>query len=71
MSDEIHAAYAGHYRGYSLKRAAIAGLRVVLVWHGRVRQRRALGNLDDRLLRDNGLSRAEVDRETGKPFWRA
>jgi uncharacterized protein YjiS (DUF1127 family) len=34
------------------------------------RQRRHLGELDDRLLRDIGLSRAEVDHEMSRPFWR-
>jgi uncharacterized protein YjiS (DUF1127 family) len=36
----------------------------------RGRQRRALGALDDRLLRDVGLTRAEARRECAKPFWR-
>ncbi len=71
MSNDIHTASAGRYRGYSLKRAAFAALRVVLVWHERTRQRRALASLDDHLLRDIGLSRAEVVREARKPFWRA
>jgi uncharacterized protein YjiS (DUF1127 family) len=37
---------------------------------GRARQRRALACLDDRLLRDIGLSRAAAAREAAKPFWR-
>ncbi|HKY85504.1 MAG TPA: DUF1127 domain-containing protein [Pseudorhodoplanes sp.] len=36
----------------------------------RRRQRRALAELDDRLLRDIGLTAYDVTRETGKPFWR-
>jgi uncharacterized protein YjiS (DUF1127 family) len=32
------------------------------------RQRRALMMLDDHMLKDIGLSRAEVDRIVGKPF---
>lgn len=38
-------------------------------WRERSRQRRALLNLDDRLLRDIGVSRADAEREGRKPFW--
>lgn len=34
------------------------------------RQRRALAALPDHLLRDVGLSRADVESEIAKPFWR-
>lgn len=34
------------------------------------RQRRALDLLDDRLLKDVGLTQFDVDRELRKPFWR-
>jgi uncharacterized protein YjiS (DUF1127 family) len=40
------------------------------LWVERVRQRRALADLDDRLLRDIGLTRADVWLEIKKPFWR-
>ncbi len=40
-------------------------------WRDRARQRRALLALDDRLLSDIGVSRAEADVEGEKPFWRA
>jgi uncharacterized protein YjiS (DUF1127 family) len=36
----------------------------------RARQRRALSQLSDAMLRDLGLTRADVVRETEKPFWR-
>ena len=39
-------------------------------WRDRRQQRRALLRLDDRMLRDIGLSRADVEREVTKPFWR-
>lgn len=35
----------------------------------RTRQRRHLLQLDDRLLKDIGLTRADVAREAAKPFW--
>ncbi len=38
-------------------------------WHERARGRRRLMELDDRLLKDIGLTRADVARETSKPFW--
>jgi len=39
-------------------------------WPERSRQRRRLTELTDAQLRDVGLSRADVRRETGKPVWR-
>ena len=36
----------------------------------RARQRRWLAALDDRMLKDLGLSRADVARESDKRFWR-
>jgi uncharacterized protein YjiS (DUF1127 family) len=45
------------------------GLDVLRTWQHRHRGRRALRQLDDRLLRDIGVSRAEAAREARKPFW--
>ncbi len=36
----------------------------------RRKQRHALMGLDDHLLKDIGVSRAEVEQEVSKPFWR-
>ena len=62
------------FRG--LLRAARAGDRLtgaVLVelieWRWRSSQREILRSLDDRMLKDVGLSRADLDRELEKPFW--
>lgn len=41
------------------------------LWSQRLRQRHRLAQLDDRLLSDIGLGRGDVERESGKPFWRA
>jgi uncharacterized protein YjiS (DUF1127 family) len=42
----------------------------VLGWIERGRQRRALGQLDDRLLSDIGVDHATAKTEAGKPPWR-
>ncbi len=70
-------AYAGPRRptaasvGEILLDAAARAIRTLLIWQERDRQRRALAQLDARMLKDIGLSRAEVDLELGKPFWHA
>ncbi|MEK0085625.1 DUF1127 domain-containing protein [Benzoatithermus flavus] len=40
-------------------------------WIERYRQRRALLELSDHVLKDIGISRVEAEREGRKPFWRA
>ena len=39
-------------------------------WRRRVADRRHLAALDDFMLRDIGLARAEAEVEISKPFWR-
>ncbi len=39
-------------------------------WRQRYRQRRHLARLDHHMLRDIGLSSADVEQEIHKPFWR-
>lgn len=46
-------------------------LRYVLTGIQRHRQRRALGQLDERLLRDIGITPRQARQEADKPFWRA
>jgi uncharacterized protein YjiS (DUF1127 family) len=46
-------------------RAALARMRQ------RRRERRQLAELDERLLRDIGIERADALRESRKPCWRA
>ena len=63
----------------SLKGISFKGLSTLIVkatdtvldWQERARQRHRLGEMDDHLLRDIGLSRADLEHETAKPFWRA
>ncbi len=53
-----------------LARLPLAILGILLVWQERGQQRRHLAALDDRLLRDMGMSRADAAREAAIPFWR-
>jgi uncharacterized protein YjiS (DUF1127 family) len=45
-------------------------LAAFMRWYDRYLQRRALAELDDRMLRDIGLTRSQAEREIRKPFWR-
>jgi uncharacterized protein YjiS (DUF1127 family) len=49
---------------------AAAALDRLLGWHELARQRRALLALDDRMLKDIGITRADAEREASRPFWR-
>ncbi len=57
--------------GEMLLGAAARAVRTLLTWQERDRQRHALAQLDARMLKDVGLSRAEVVLELRKPFWDA
>jgi uncharacterized protein YjiS (DUF1127 family) len=46
-------------------------VEVALDWRDRARQRRRLAMLDHHMLRDIGLSSADVEHEIDKPFWRS
>ena len=62
--------------GFSRSRSAgrqglVLGIAMMVeTWFERHRQRRALLELSDHMLKDIGLSRADVAEETAKPFWR-
>ena len=44
---------------------------VLYEWQRWASERHHLRRLDDHLLKDLGLSRADVEGEAGKPFWTA
>lgn len=56
---------AGTRVGATLGTAVVA----VLNWQRRANERFALQSLDDRMLRDIGITHADADREARKPFW--
>ena len=64
----------GGHRWTRFVHAVDGGLDVMVdtlfTWQRRHKDRMHLMSLDDRLLRDIGISYADVDREASKPFWR-
>lgn len=58
-------------RGLAILSAGSCVLNVLYLWQARIDERRELGCVDERLLKDAGITRADVVQETSKPFWRA
>ena len=54
--------------GFAVRIGAL--LDTVARWQDRRRQRLTLASLDDHMLRDIGLSQADVEGEVTRPFWR-
>lgn len=44
-------------------------IETLTTFQARAEQRRDLGRLDDRALKDIGITRADVELECNKPFW--
>ena len=66
-SDACAAQYPGI--GGGLTSVADNLVSQVVRWRERARSRHLLRQLDDRMLRDVGLSLSDVDREGAKHFW--
>jgi uncharacterized protein YjiS (DUF1127 family) len=64
------AALAWLLGGFIIELAAYA-VETLLHWQERSRERVQLQQLDEHMLHDIGLSRADVAHECDKPFWRA
>ena len=65
----------GSFRPTTGERLSVTGVFVrlaetIAVGRERRRQRSALARLDDRMLRDIGLTTADVEGEVSKPFWK-
>jgi uncharacterized protein YjiS (DUF1127 family) len=59
------------WAGYKAGQAVLDAVTTVLAWQHRISERRQLQMLDQRMLRDIGLTRVDIDLETRKPFWRS
>ncbi|MCY4311751.1 MAG: DUF1127 domain-containing protein [Rhodospirillaceae bacterium] len=67
---KMHRRYSRVLLGYGLfARQFTAILEAIPEWRQRGEERRQLLELDERLLKDIGVSRAEAMEEARKPFW--
>ncbi|MGF1627121.1 MAG: DUF1127 domain-containing protein [Alphaproteobacteria bacterium] len=75
MSNQCHDSAIGYASRRPARRVSLADrLLQVVQWLEQGlevhRQRQALRSMDDHMLRDIGVTRADVERETRKPLWR-
>lgn len=54
----------------TVRQGLVAIVDCLLTWQRRADERLWLGQMDDHMLKDIGLSKADVSRETEKPFWK-
>lgn len=64
-----HSTYS-YFGAGALPQAMGELVETLFAWRERARERRQLQTMSDRLLNDIGLTRADTERETNKPFWR-
>jgi uncharacterized protein YjiS (DUF1127 family) len=55
--------------GRGVRGSVMLAVARLLCWHELARQRRALLRLDDRMLKDIGITRTDAEHEAGRPFW--
>jgi uncharacterized protein YjiS (DUF1127 family) len=63
-------AVSSHFQERSVRPGLQRAIDTVLLWHDRVKSRRTLAMLDDRMLRDVGIDQATARQESTLPFWR-
>lgn len=52
-----------------IRRLVVKILTMPVIWQERAEQRALLGELNERMLKDIGVTAAEAYRESRKPFW--
>jgi len=63
--------YAISRHGGGVGRLSVRLLNALLEWQDRANQRHRLRTMSDHMLKDMGLTRADVEHEASKPFWMA
>jgi uncharacterized protein YjiS (DUF1127 family) len=69
VSDAASASETSQSTGRQVYGLIRQGLDTLAIWYERALQRQHLAQLDDRMLKDIGLTRLDVARETSKAFW--
>lgn len=67
--DDIDVSSAVYGIVQHLEASAVKVLNTLSIWGARSRERQQLSELNDRMLEDIGLTRAQVTVEVGKYFW--
>ena len=62
--------YVNTNRAAATKDKPLSAIDQLAVYYGRIKQRRQLLALDDRMLKDIGISRVDAIIEARKPFWK-
>jgi uncharacterized protein YjiS (DUF1127 family) len=52
-----------------VRRFTVKCLKLIVIWQERAEQRHALETLDERMLKDIGVSNVDAYKEARKPFW--
>jgi uncharacterized protein YjiS (DUF1127 family) len=73
VASPLHGATLRHrhepWNAQALHSALSRIVDAILTWRERAQMRRRLLSLDDRMLKDIGITRAEAHGEAEKPFW--
>jgi uncharacterized protein YjiS (DUF1127 family) len=67
LTSELHASVQGRAPSGTI----LSRLSILTLWCWRLRCRHELASLSEHQMRDAGLDRERVRRESSKPFWRA
>ena len=52
-----------------VRRFTVKCMQIIVIWQDRAEQRHALRELNDRMLKDIGVSNVDAYKEARKPFW--
>lgn len=65
----VHSAAGSRLHVAAIRLALAVAARQLLRWWNLAQQRHRLAQLDERALKDIGISRAEAEQEAQRPFW--